>query len=153
MRAWRDWVNPDPDEVIKEENSFENMGIWDHIEKLKQSKTNLPSGASMIIEPTSAFVAVDVNTGNDSSLSAGLKANLEVAKELPNQLSLRGLGGQVIIDFAPSPKKDRKLIETALNSSFRKGKIDTIVVGWTTLGNFELQRKRERIPLSELLQD
>ena len=72
---------------------------------------------------------------------------------MPNQLSLRGLGGQVIIDFAPSPKKDRKLIETALNSSFRKGQIDTIVVGWTTLGNFELQRKRERIPLSELLQN
>ncbi|MDA7739770.1 ribonuclease E/G [Amylibacter sp.] len=153
MKAWRDWVNPDPDEVIKETNSFETMGIWDHIEKLKHSKSKLPNGASMIIEPTSAFVAVDVNTGNDFSLSAGLKANLAVAKELPNQLSLRGLGGQIIIDFAPSPKKDRKLIETALNSSFRKGKIDTVVVGWTTLGNFELQRKRERIPLSELLHD
>jgi len=153
MKAWRDWVNPDPDEVIKEINSFETMGIWDHIEKLKHSKSKLPNGASMIIEPTSAFIAVDVNTGNDFSLSAGLKANLAVAKELPNQLSLRGLGGQIIIDFAPSPKKDRKLIETALNSSFRKGKIDTVVVGWTTLGNFELQRKRERIPLSELLQD
>ena len=153
MKAWRDWVNPDPDEVIKEINSFETMGIWDHIEKLKHSKSKLPNGASMIIEPTSAFVAVDVNTGNDFSLSAGLKANLAVAKELPNQLSLRGLGGQIIIDFAPSPKKDRKLIETALNSSFRKGKIDTVVVGWTTLGNFELQRKRERIPLSELLND
>ena len=153
MKAWRDWVNPDPDEVIKETNSFETMGIWDHIEKLKHSKSKLPNGASMIIEPTSAFVAVDVNTGNDFSLSAGLKANLAVAKELPNQLSLRGLGGQIIIDFAPSPKKDRKLIETALNSSFRKGKIDTILVGWTTLGNFELQRKRERIPLSELLHD
>ena len=153
MKAWRDWVNPDPDEVIKETNSFETMGIWDHIEKLKHSKSKLPNGASMIIEPTSAFVAVDVNTGNDFSLSAGLKANLAVAKELPNQLSLRGLGGQIIIDFAPSPKKDRKLIQTALNSSFRKGKIDTVVVGWTTLGNFELQRKRERIPLSELLHD
>mgnify|MGYP000046301741 FL=1 len=153
MKAWRDWVNPDPDEVIKETNSFETMGIWDHIEKLKHSKSKLPNGASMIIEPTSAFVAVDVNTGNDFSLSAGLKANLAVAKELPNQLSLRGLGGQIIIDFAPSPKKDRKLIETALNSSFRKGKIDTVVVGWTTLGNLELQRKRERIPLSELLHD
>ena len=128
MKAWRNWVNPDPDEVIKETNSFETMGIWDHIEKLKHSKSKLPNGASMIIEPTSAFVAVDVNTGNDFSLSAGLKANLAVAKELPNQLSLRGLGGQIIIDFAPSPKKDRKLIETALNSSFRKGKIDTVVV-------------------------
>ena len=152
-RAWRDWVNPDPDEVVKESNSFENMGIWDHIEKLKQTKSMLPNGASMIIEPTSAFVAVDVNTGNDFSLSAGLKANLAVARELPKQLSLRGLGGQIIIDFAPSPKKDRKIIETALNASFRKGNIDTIVVGWTTLGNFELQRKRERIPLTELLQD
>ncbi|MGY9052782.1 MAG: ribonuclease E/G, partial [Rhodobacterales bacterium] len=61
--------------------------------------------------------------------------------------------GQVVIDFAPSPKKDRHTIETALASAFRKGNIDTIIVGWTTLGNFELQRKRERIPLTELLTD
>ncbi len=64
-----------------------------------------------------------------------------------------GLGGQIVIDFAPSPKKDRRTIEAALNAAFKKGGIDTIVVGWTTMGNFELQRKRERIPLSELLSD
>ena len=153
MRAWRDWVNPYPDEVVNTAGSFENMGVWDHIERLKQSRVSMPDGASMIIEPTSALVAVDVNTGNDFSLHAGLKANLSVAKELPKQLALRGLGGQVVIDFAPSPKKDRHTIETALASAFRKGNIDTIIVGWTTLGNFELQRKRERIPLTELLTD
>ena len=69
MRAWRDWVNPDPDEVIKEENRFENMGMWEHIEKLKQRKTNLTSGASMMIDHTSALCSVDENTGSDYSLS------------------------------------------------------------------------------------
>jgi Ribonuclease G/E len=153
MRAWRDWVNPDPDEVVNQDDSFDDMGVWDHIERLKRPRVSLPDGASMMIEPTSALVAVDVNTGSDFSLGAGLKANLAVAKELPKQLALRGLGGQIVIDFAPSPKKDRRVIENALNGAFRRGGIDTIVVGWTPLGNFELQRKRERIPLTELLDD
>jgi ribonuclease G len=153
MRAWRDWVNPDPDEVVNQTGSFDDMGVWDHIERLKRPRVSLPDGASMMIEPTSALVAVDVNTGSDFSLGAGLKVNLAVAKELPKQLALRGLGGQIVIDFAPSPKKDRRVIENALNGAFRKGGIDTVVVGWTTLGNFELQRKRERIPLTELLDD
>lgn len=153
MRAWRDWVNPDPDEVVNDQGSFEDMGVWDHIERLKRPRVSLSDGASMMIEPTSALVAVDVNTGSDFSLGAGLKANLAVAKELPKQLALRGLGGQIVIDLAPSPKKDRRVIENALNGAFRRGGIDTIVVGWTPLGNFELQRKRERIPLTELLDD
>tara|TARA_R110002096_G_scaffold22170_2_gene71470 strand:+ start:9445 stop:10494 length:1050 start_codon:yes stop_codon:yes gene_type:complete len=153
MRAWRDWVNPDPDEVVNQDGSFDDMGVWDHIERLKRPRVSLPDGASMMIEPTSALIAVDVNTGSDFSLGAGLKANLAVARELPKQLALRGLGGQIVIDFAPSPKKDRRTIESALNAAFRKGGIDTIIVGWTTLGNFELQRKRERIPLTELLDD
>ena len=75
MKAWRDCVNPDSDEVIKETNSIETMGICDHIEKLKHSKSKLPNGSSMIIEPTSACVAVDVNTGNEFSLIAGSNAN------------------------------------------------------------------------------
>jgi Ribonuclease G/E len=151
MRAWRDWATPAPDDVVNDKGSFDDMGVWDHIERLQRPRVSLPEGASMIIEPTSALVAVDVNTGSDFSLSAGMKANLATAKELPKQLALRGLGGQIVIDFAPSPKKDRRTIENALNSAFRKGGIDTIVVGWTPLGNFELQRKRERIPLTELL--
>jgi len=151
MRAWRDWASPEPDHIVNEQGSFDDMGVWDHIDRLQRPKVSLPDGASMIIEPTSALVAVDVNTGSDFSLSAGLKANLATAKELPKQLALRGLGGQIVIDFAPSPKKDRRKIETALNAAFKKGGIDTIVVGWTPLGNFELQRKRERIPLTELL--
>ncbi|PIB24118.1 ribonuclease G [Amylibacter kogurei] len=150
-KAWRDWVNPDPDAVHQDDDCFETLGVWDHIHALEKPRAPLPAGASMIIEPTSALVAVDVNTGNDFSLSAGLKANMAVARELPRQLRLRGLGGQIVLDLAPMPKKDRRAFENALRSAFKADGIDTALVGWTPLGHYELQRKRERIPLNELL--
>jgi Rne/Rng family ribonuclease len=130
---------------------FDHYGVWDEIEKLKSPRTNLPSGAWMAVEATRAMVTVDVNTGGEFGGGSALTANLEAAKELPRQLRLRGLGGQVIIDFAPLKKTDRKRIEEALKAAFRKDPIDTTLAGWTPLGNFELQRKRERRPLSELL--
>ncbi len=149
--AWRDWVDPNPDEVVTSADSFETLGVWDHIHALQSPRAPLSGGASMIIEQTSALVAVDVNTGNDFSLTAGLKANLATAADLPRQLRLRGMGGQIVIDFAPSPKKDRRKIEHALRAAFKADSTDTVLVGWTPLGHFELQRKRERIPLKDLL--
>jgi Rne/Rng family ribonuclease len=130
---------------------FDHYGIWDEIEKLKSPRVDLPSGAWMAIEATRAMVTVDVNTGGEFGGGSALTANLEAARELPRQLRLRGLGGQIIIDFAPLKKTDRKRIEEALKAAFRKDPIETTLAGWTPLGNFELQRKRERRPLSELL--
>jgi len=137
-------VDPDPD-------PFDHYGVWDEIDRLKSSRADLPSGAWMAIEATRAMVTVDVNTAGEFSGGAALTANLEAAKELPRQLRLRGLGGQIIIDFAPLPKKDRRRIEEALKSAFRRDAIETTLAGWTPLGHFELLRKRERRPLSELL--
>ncbi|MBV1864567.1 MAG: ribonuclease E/G [Rhodobacteraceae bacterium] len=150
-RAWRDWGEPEPDEVVQSEGSMELVGVRDLIDELYQPLAPLPAGASMIIEPTSALIAVDVNTGSDASLGAGLKANIATARDLPRQLRLRGLAGQIVIDFAPMPRKDRRALEQALSRSLRLDGIETILVGWTPLGHFELQRKRERIPLSEVL--
>jgi len=136
---------------VDEDGALEYSGVLDMIDGLSQAKAALANGASMIIEPTSALVAVDVNTGSDFSLTAGLNANLATAKDLPRQLRLRGFGGQIVIDFAPMPRKDRKTVEQALARAFRKDGIETALVGWTPLGHFELQRKRARIPLSEAL--
>ncbi|WP_417809935.1 ribonuclease E/G, partial [Thioclava sp.] len=60
---------------------------------------------------------------------------------------LRGLGGQITLDLAPMPKKDRKQFEISLRSAFRADPIETSLVGWTPLGHYELQRKRERLPV------
>jgi Ribonuclease G/E len=130
---------------------FDHYGVWDEIERLKSSCAELPSGAWMAVEATRAMVTVDVNTAGEFGGGASLTANLEAARELPRQLRLRGLGGQIIIDFAPLKKTDRKRVEETLMAAFRKDPISTTLAGWTPLGNFELQRKRERRPLSELL--
>ncbi|MEM7056326.1 MAG: ribonuclease E/G [Pseudomonadota bacterium] len=134
-----------------EGDPFEHFGVWDEVERLQRPLVDLPSGGSMIIEATRAMVTVDVNTGDHFSQGAGMTASIEAARELPRQLRLRGLGGQVIIDFATIKKMHRKKIEEVLKTAFRKDPVPTTLAGWTPLGNFELQRKRERRPLSELL--
>lgn len=149
VEAWREWV--DPAEVITRDGSFESHGVLDAIEDLQGISAPLGSGASLFIEPTRALVAVDVNTGRDTSPAAGLKANMAAARALPRQLRLRGLGGQVVLDLAPMPKKDRRTFESALRAAFRLDSIDTTLVGWTPLGHYELQRKRARLPLAEVI--
>ena len=146
--GWREWG--EPDQLAIHDGSFEDHGVLDAIDALQGAEVRLGS-VTLYIEPTRALVAVDVNTGGDTSPAAGLKANLACARELPRQLRLRGLGGQITLDLAPLAKKDRKQFENALRSAFRADSIETALVGWTPLGHYELQRKRERLPLKELL--
>ena len=73
-----------------------------------------------------------------------------MARELPRQLRLRGLGGQVVVDFAPISKRERGTLEQELKKAFRSDGADAALSGWTAMGLFELSRKRERIPLSLL---
>ncbi len=142
--AWRDWDG----EIIEEPGCFETHGVWD---ALPEPLEPLEGGAFMVIEPTRALVAIDVNTGTDFSPAAALKANIAAARALPRALRLRGLGGQITVDLAPLAKKDRRQIEQVVKAAFRKDSIETNLVGWTPLGHLELQRKRARRPLSELL--
>ncbi|WP_397543331.1 ribonuclease E/G [Roseovarius salis] len=146
LRAWREWTQPA--QVARETGAFEAHGVLDAIDALRDPHVRLPGGAGMYVEPTRALVAVDVNTAGDTSPAAGLKANMAAARELPRQLRLRGLGGQITLDLAPMAKKDRRGFETALRAAFRKDSVETALVGWTPLGHYELQRKRDRIPIN-----
>ncbi len=130
---------------------FDQHGVRDEIERLATPIAGLPSGGWMAVEATRAMVTVDVNTAAEFSGGAALTANLEAARELPRQLRLRGLGGQVTVDLAPLRKTERRRVEEALKAAFRRDPVETTLAGWTPLGNFELQRKRERRPLAELL--
>jgi Ribonuclease G/E len=147
--AWREWTAPA--EVVTQEGAFEPHGVLDALESARDAQVSLGGGASMFVEPTRALVAVDVNTGTDASLAAGIKANMSCAKALPRALRVRGLGGQITLDLAPMPKKDRRGFENALRSAFRADEVETTLVGWTPLGHYELQRKRARVALSESL--
>jgi len=146
--AWRDWADPAPDEVV--EGGFDDHGVAEMIDALLTARVDLPGGGHMMIEPTRALLAVDVNTGPDTSPAASLKANIAAARDLPRQLRLRGLGGQIVVDFAPMPKKDRAILDQVIRAAF-KADSEANLAGWTTLGLFEMTRKRDRLPLAQVL--
>ena len=147
--AWRDWADPEPDEVI--EGGFAAQGVHEMLAELRLPRIGLTGGGNMLIEVTRALVAVDVNTGPDTSPAAALKVNIAAARDLPRQLRLRGLGGQIIIDFAPCPKKERAILDQVIRAAFKAEATETNLAGWTKLGLFEMTRKRDRLPLAELL--
>ena len=147
--AWREWAKPD--RIDSDDHAWENNDVQDLLDVFLQAKVTLTGQTHMFVEPTRALIAIDVNTGGDTSPAAGLKANIAAARDLPRQLRIRGLGGQITIDFAPMPKKDRRQLETVLRSAFKADATETALVGWTPLGHFELQRKRDRLPLAEML--
>lgn len=147
--AWREWTAAA--EIVTTPGGLNEHGVLEAIEAAREPCEPLPGGGHLFIEPTRALVAVDVNTGHDTSPAAGLKANMACARVLPRALRLRGLGGQIAIDPAPMAKKDRRGFETALRAGFRADSEETALAGWTPLGHYELQRKRGRVPLHEVI--
>ncbi|WP_112323902.1 ribonuclease E/G [Oceanibium sediminis] len=143
--AWREWGHPDL--LDDTPGCFAAAGVWDALRDALSPRVGLPVGASMYVEPTRALVAVDVNTGPDTSPAAGLKANVAALRALPRALRVRGLAGQIIVDLAPFPKRDRTQLEQVLKSALRAERAEITLAGWTPLGHMELQAKRERQPL------
>jgi len=150
IAAWNDWAEPEPDSVEDAPDSFEVTGAADAVEAMLSSRVELGGGAWAEIEALRALVAIDVNTGSDTSPAAGLKANIALARDLSRQLRLRGLGGQIVVDFAPMPKRDRGTLEQILRAAFKSESSETVLIGWTAMGLYEISRKRDRLPLRRL---
>lgn len=148
--AFRDWLDPAVDDADTEAGSLDRHAVAEMIDTLRSPRVDLDGGAHVMIEPTRALVAVDVNTGPDTTPAASLKANIAAARDLPRQLRLRGLGGQVVVDFAPMPKRDRHILDQVMKAAFKTDG-EANLAGWTTLGLYELTRKRDRLPLADLL--
>ena len=82
---------------------FNQYGVEDQIEQIYQPVVKLPAGGSIVINPTEALVAIDVNSGRtakDKNFAETIfLANMEAASELARQLRLRDLGGLIVVDF------------------------------------------------------
>lgn len=136
-----DW--PGPATIDDAPGAFLRAGLD---EALRALTAPAEAPGALFVEPTRALVAVDVNTGGDTSPAAGLKANLAAMAELPRRLRILGLGGQVVVDPAPCPKPDRKRITEALTRALKRDPVRTDIAGWTPLGHLELSRQRARYP-------
>jgi len=150
--AWLEWADPQPDAIEEGEDAFDRCGVSEALDALRSDRLDLPGGAHAYIQPTRALVAIDINTGADTTPAAALKANIALARDLPRQLRLRGLGGQIVVDFAPMPKRDRAILDQSLRAGFKGESTETTLIGWTAMGLYEISRKRDRVPLARLFQ-
>ncbi|HVO29916.1 MAG TPA: Rne/Rng family ribonuclease, partial [bacterium] len=131
----------------KDDPIFDAFKIEPEIEKLFHRKVWLKSGGYLIIDQAEALTAIDVNTGKfigkKDLEETILKTNMEAAKEVVNQLKLRSIGGQIIIDFIDMDRADnRDKVYSALIDALRGDRAKTNVTKISELGLVEMTRKR-----------
>ena len=111
----------------------------------------LKSGAFLVIEPTEALVAIDVNSGKAVKPDF-LKINLEAAQEVARQLRLRNLSGLIVVDFiSMRSKEDNETLIQTMKEYLRDDPLKPKAVDMTALGLLEITRKKVRRPLYEIL--
>ena len=183
VRVVRDYFKDDIEEILIDDNDvfqeakeFIEAVIPDHVEKVKfyneeiplfnryqiesqielafQREISLNSGGSIVIDPTEAMTAIDINSarstkGKDIEETA-YKTNLEAAKEIARQLRLRDVGGLVVIDFIDMTNEDN---HTKMESAFRKAvysdRARVQISNISRFGLLEVSRQRLRPSLNE----
>jgi ribonuclease G len=135
---------------------FEQFGIEDQIEAALKSKVWLKSGGYIVINPTEALVAIDVNTGRfvgqRNLEDTVLQTNLEAVQEIVRQIRLRDLGGIIVIDLIDMVEQaHREQVFSSLENEIRKDRARTKLLNISEFGLVEITRKRSRANLERLL--
>ena len=136
----------------KENSLFVENNIETQINELFSLNVKLNSGGSIVINTTEALVAIDVNSGKNTSErnieSTALKTNLEAAVEIARQLRLRDLGGLVVIDFIDMEDyRNNFKVEKALKTSLVRDRARVQIGRISMFGLMELSRQRLRSSL------
>ncbi|MCB1689998.1 MAG: ribonuclease E [Halioglobus sp.] len=133
---------------------FNRFQIESQIETAFQREVRLPSGGSIVIDPTEALISIDINSaratrGSDIEETA-LNTNLEAADEIARQLRLRDMGGLVVIDFIDmlSPKNQRA-VENRVRDALEIDRARVQVGRISRFGLLEMSRQRLRPSLGE----
>lgn len=133
---------------------FNRFQIETQIETAFQREVTLPSGGSIVIDPTEALVSIDINSaratrGGDIEETA-VQTNLEAADEIARQLRLRDIGGLVVIDFIDmTPIKNQREVENRLRDALKLDRARVQMGRISRFGLLEMSRQRLRPSLAE----
>ena len=133
---------------------FNRFQIESQIETAFQRVVQLPSGGSIVIDPTEALVSIDINSaratrGGDIEETA-LNTNLEAAEEIARQLRLRDIGGLIVIDFIDmTPPKNQRAVEDRVRECLEADRARIQVGRISRFGLLEMSRQRLRPSLGE----
>lgn len=133
---------------------FSHYQIESQIESAFEREVRLPSGGSIVIDPTEALTSIDINSaratkGGDIEETA-LNTNLEAADEIARQLRLRDLGGLVVIDFIDmTPVRHQREVENRIKEAVRPDRARVQLGRISRFGLLEMSRQRLRPSLGE----
>ena len=126
---------------------FSVYDLEPQIENIFERRAELPSGGSIVIDPTEALTAIDVNSGRSKKGSSqeetAVNTNVEAAAEVGRQLRLRDIGGLLVVDFIDmrSPRNRRK-VEKAMKDAMKADKARFSVGRISANGLLEINRQR-----------
>ena len=133
---------------------FNRFQIESQIETAFQREVRLPSGGSIVIDPTEALISIDINSaratrGSDIEETA-LNTNLEAADEVARQLRLRDMGGLVVIDFIDMlAPRNQRAVENRVRDALEIDRARVQVGRISRFGLLEMSRQRLRPSLGE----
>jgi len=133
---------------------FNYYQIEGQIESAFEREVKLPSGGSIVIDPTEALISIDINSsratrGADIEETA-LNTNLEAADEIARQLRLRDMGGLVVIDFIDmSSSKNQREVENRMREALESDRARVQIGRISRFGLLEMSRQRLRPSLGE----
>jgi ribonuclease G len=135
---------------------FESTGVERELEKALRRKVWLKSGGYIVIDRTEALTVIDVNTGKfvgkTDLASTILRNNLEAVGEIVRQITLRDIGGIILVDFIDMENEGhRKQVLAALHEAVRRDRSKLHIIDLTGLGLVEITRKRVHQDLEQVM--
>ncbi len=131
---------------------FNQYDVEEQIEQIYQPVVKLPSGGSIVINPTEALVAIDVNSGRtakDKNFDETIfLANMEAAAELARQLRLRDLGGLIVVDFIDMRNaRHIREVEKQVKTSMKRDRAKVDISRISRFGLMQISRQKLGRPI------
>jgi len=134
---------------------FRQYKIEEQLEHMHEPVVGLPSGGYLVINPTEALVAVDVNSGSATKErgieETALKTNMEASEAIARQMKLRDLAGLVVVDFIDMAEaRNNRAVERKLREAFSTDRARVQMGKISVFGLLEFSRQRLRPSLLEV---
>ena len=128
---------------------FHDVGIEKDLNNIFEPTVKLKSGGYLVINPTEALVAIDINSGQSTKQinieKTAVNTNLEAAEEISRQLKIRDLSGLIVIDFIDMMNfYNRRMVEKKMRECIKKDRARVQIGKISNFGLLEMTRQRLR---------
>ncbi|MFZ5779206.1 MAG: Rne/Rng family ribonuclease [Pseudomonadota bacterium] len=133
---------------------FHRYQVESQFDAMHSPVVQLKSGGYIVINPTEALVAIDVNSGRSTKErnieETALRTNIEAAEEIARQVRLRDLAGLIVIDFIDMEEtRHQRQVEHKVKDAMRHDRARIQIGRISAFGLLEMSRQRLRPSLLE----